>query len=237
MIQLNLLPDIKKEVILAQRMHAKVITGAVTAVAVTVGMTVIAAIYVYAVQPLQVYMANDSISKNRKEIEAQKDISKYLSLQNQLNALPSLHSEKTRDSLLMSFLPILNPGAPHQVRLSSVILSEDNQTVVLSGQTSTFEALTVFKDTLRLANLTYTPIEEGAKQQTEKLFTDVAVQNQSLSRSGAQQIVAFTIQATYSQNAFSSKVKDAQVSVPNVSNAQSADQTTNKSVFEQVTGQ
>lgn len=236
MIQLNLLPDIKKEVIRAQRTRTKVIIGSIITVVVTLGILVLSAVYVYAVQPFQIYVANESIKKNTQELQSQPDIRKYLSLQNQLSKLSDLHSNKPIDSRLMTFLPLLNPGEPHRVRLNKVSMLEETKQITFSGQSSTFEALSVFQDTLRLANVTYTPIAEGSAAQTEHLFSSVTLQESSLSKDAGQQAVSFIIRAIYNENAFSNKVKDVKLEVPSVSNSQSADQTT-KSVFVQKAGQ
>lgn len=238
MIQLNLLPDIKKQVIKAQRMRLKVIATSVSIAVVSGGVLALAAFYVYAGQPLQIMFARGDIAKYSEELQRKTDAKKYLTLQNQLAALPALHENKLVDSRLMTFLPLLNPQSPHDVNLSSLSLRAESTTLTFSGTANTYEALGVFIDTLKYADLAYTPVEDGASQAKTKLFTSVSLESSSLSRVRDEQVVAFTVSGVYSEYAFSNKVKNVSVQIPPVANSRSADQLTvgSDNVFNQTQG-
>ncbi len=233
MIQLNLLPDIKKEVIKAQKTRTKVTLGAIGASLIALGILVVSVLWVYVAQPIRIDLARKDIEKNTALLRQNKDSSKYLTLQNQLAALPDLHGGKTKTSRLMSILPILNPNEPHRVQLNSVTMSANDTSITVSGRTATFEALNVFTDTLKHAKLSYVYPDDANRKVTEQLFSTVSLQGSSLVRDGDQQIVSFTIRAVYSTEAFSNKVSNVVVSVPTIADAKSVDQTT-RSLFEEV---
>lgn len=233
MIQLNLLPDIKKEVVRAQRMRVKVTLAAISVSLVSVGILALGVLWVYVAQPLRINLVQKDIKKNTEILRGNKDSRKYLTLQNQLNALPDLHDNKSKTSRLMSFLPVLNPSDPHKVKLTSVLLSEEDSTITVTGRTATFEAQNVFTDTLLNAKLTYVNNTDLQKKITEPMFTRVDLKNSGLTKESGQQIVTFSVMATYSENAFSNKVSNVSVSVPLINDSKSVDQTTGN-LFEEI---
>lgn len=234
MIQLNLLPDIKKEVVRAQRMRTKVTLASVGVSLLAIGILVLSVMWVYVGQPIRIKLAQDDIKKNTQALKQHKDTRKYLTIQNQLGSLPALHDEKSKSSRLLSFLPALNPNEPHKVKLTSVGLSLEESSLTLSGRATSFEALNVFTDTLKLANLSYVDFDDLQKTITEPMFTSVSLQNSGLMRETSQQIVTFTLNAQYSENAFSNKVSNVSLSVPLIENTKSVDQAT-MNLFEEAT--
>lgn len=234
MIQLNLLPDIKKELVRAQRMRAKVTMAAIVASLLAIGLLILSAAWVYAVQPITLKYTRDSIDQNEQLLRQKKDTRKYLTLQNQLSALPELHGNKTIASRLMAFLPVLNPNEPNRIKLTSVVFSKEGTSLTISGRAATFEAQNVFTDTLKHAKLRYSSLEERAPAVTEPMFTSVHLQSSALTRDSGQERVSFTVQATYSENAFSNRVENATVSVPLINDSKSIDQATIGDLFEEV---
>lgn len=232
MIQLNLLPDIKKEVVKAQRMRVKVTLLAIIVSVICVGILALSAFWVYAVQPLRIKMARDDIAEQTKIIRQHKDSRKYLTLQNQLDKLPGLHEDKFKASRLMSFLPVLNPSDPNRIKLTTVMLSDTDSTITINGRTATFESQNVLTDTLANARLTYFNNRDMQKKITEPLFTSVKTKNSNLTRESGQQVVTFSITATYSENAFSNKVSNVSVSVPVIDDSKSVNQITSN-LFEE----
>jgi len=217
MIQLNLLPDLKKEFIEAQRARNRVIAMSILVCIVVVGATLLAGFYVYGIQNVQIALINSGISDNTKKLKSVKDINKYLTLQSQLAALPDLHSNKNVYSRIFDFLPTLNPSAPNNVKLSSVQVSDTNKTITFSGTTSTFLAMNTFKDALSNAKLSYAP-KDSTDIVTEPLFDTVTLTSASLGTSSGAAVVSFTITTTYKSEALVASSSDVAVTVPTISN-------------------
>lgn len=222
MIQLNLLPDVKKEFIHAERMKGKVISISIMVTIGAIGVSVALAILVYAVQPGYISVKSGEIKEKSEELRSVEDIDKYLTIQNQLKSLPELHDGKAIYSQMLEYLKVLNPAPPNNVRLSSLQVDYETKKILFNGTTNGFEAFAVFQDTLRNAELTYGSEEEGGVSKT-KLFADggVKIQNQSLSNALGKQELIFSIEATYSDAAFSPTIVDPKIEVPNIQTTQS----------------
>ncbi|HEX4662000.1 MAG TPA: hypothetical protein VH144_00110 [Candidatus Saccharimonadales bacterium] len=218
MIQLNLLPDIKKEFIRAQRARNTVISSSILTVIVAVGVTVLAFLYVVFGQQLQFVLVNNDITSQSNKLKGISDLGKYLTIQNQLSALPTLHNNKTIYSRLFDYLPTLNPSAPNSMTLSSLQIDETQQTVLFTGTSQTFEALNVFKDTLQNAEISY---QNSGDMTKTKLFSKVIVEAATLGRTNNALLVNFSVRATYDPNAFASTSTNVTINVPNIQTTQS----------------
>lgn len=218
MIQLNLLPDIKKEFIRAQRARNAVISASILTILISIGVVVVAALYVYAGQTIQIALANGDISSQTQQLKKISELDKYLTIQNQLSALPTLHKDKTIYSRLFDYLPILNPSAPNNMTLASLQVDEEQGTVLFTGTSPNFEALNVFKDTLQNAEVKY---QADGSDKTIKLFSKVIVEAATLGRTNNQLLVNFSIRGTYDDVVFAASTTNAQINVPNIQTTQS----------------
>ncbi len=231
MIELNLLPDIKKEYIRAQRNRTRVALVSMMVIAGSLGLVAVGVVYTYVAQKAIIGHYDGEIAKKTKILEQKPNTTLNLTLQNQLAALPKLHEEKIIYSRVMDMLPILNPGAPNMVSLNNMTLDDSQKTMVLNGRCDTFEALSVFQESLKHAQLTtYTIADDGSRVDTNgKLFDQVVIESSSLGLSNNMPKVSFSIRTHYNELTFSNAIKGIEVKVPQLS-AQSADD--NKRVFE-----
>lgn len=219
MIQLNLLPDIKKEFINAQKTRAVVVSSSILVTLGAIGLSILLFIYVTFLQQLQITLATNDIKSKTQQLNSVADLDKYLTVQNQLAALPGLHDGKGIYSRMLSFLPILNPNAPNSVVLSKLQLSTTDKIVGLTGTTKSFESLNVFVDTLQNAEATYKDAS-GAQQKT-RIFSTIFVQNSSIDKSNGGNRVAFTVNATYRDPVFDATNTEVTATVPNIQTSQS----------------
>lgn len=219
MIQLNLLPDIKKEYLKSQKTRALVVSSSILVTLVAIGLSVLLFVYVTFLQQLQITLATDDIKSKTGQLNNVTDLSKYLTVQNQLSALPDLHANKGIYSRLLSFLPVLNPISPNNIKLSQLQLTTNERLVTFTGSTASFESLNVFVDTLRNAQVKYK--DSSAQAQTANMFDVVYVQSSSLDKSNGKTVVAFTVRATYQESVFDARNTEVTASVPNIKTSQS----------------
>ncbi|MBC7746834.1 hypothetical protein H7Y40_02545 [Pedobacter sp.] len=227
MIELNLLPDVKKEFIKAQRTRNTVISVSIIA---TIGAGVLTALllsYVYVAQPLLISSQTNAIKKSTAELKAIPEIDKYLTVQNQLNTIDSLHSGLYKYSRAFSFLQQLNPSEPNNVSFSSVIFDKTTNTIEFQGISRNFQALNVFQDTLKNATLTY---KSGDTENTVSLFDQVVLQEAALSNVNNASVTSFKFQLVYPDVAFLSSSTDVKIAVPNLTTSD-ADRNAPKEIF------
>lgn len=209
MIHLNLLPDVKREFLKTQQVRVKVISGAFVISIAAIAITITAALWVYGAQALQQKLLTDSIKENDKKLREVKDIDKYVTIQHQLSAITALHDDKNLYSRLFDYLPALNSG----VKLSGAVLSDTEHSLTLDGQTADYRTLTVFRDTLKSASVTYR--DADGKERKMPLFESVDIVNDGLGTvESGQTLVSFKILAVYPTEVFKSSVVSPTINVP-----------------------
>lgn len=232
MIQLNLLPDVKKEFLKSQKTKALVISSSILITLGAVVVVVLLFIYTTVVQQLQINLLTDDIKNKSNQVNNIEDISKYLTIQNQLKVLPGLHEQKGAYSRLFTILPVVNPSAPNNIKLSVLNLTIADKTILLNGTTASFESLKVFVDTLSNVEATYT-LPDSDETKTEKVFDSVVVQNSSLSRLNNVSAVSFAIKLTYRESVFDARNSNVNAKVPNIQTTQSFTNAPNPQLFEE----
>ena len=219
MIQLNLLPDIKKEFINAQKTRALVMSTSIVVTLVAVGLGILLFVYVTFLQQLQITLATNDIKNKEQQLKSVSDLSKYLTVQNQLAALPELHASKGIYSRLLSFLPVLNPNSPNNVVLSQLQVTTTDKLVSFTGKTASFESLNVFVDTLSNAEVVYK--DSSNQDQKSKMFQNVFVQSSAIDKTKGKSDVSFTVRAGYQDVVFDARNIGMSASVPNIKTSQS----------------
>lgn len=223
MIQLNLLPDLKKEYLKSQKNKGLVISASILVTLSALGLSALLFVYVTFAQQLQIGLMTQDIERKAKELADISDINKYLTIQNQLSSIGSLHDQKGAYSRLFEFFGVLNPSPPNNVNLSGAQLITSDKSVMFNGTTASFESLNVFVDTLKNAQVTYT-VEGSEEPIKESMFEQVFVQNSGLGRSNETQVVSFTVRAIYRDAVFSSVNDDVKAEVPAITTTPSATQ-------------
>lgn len=225
MIELNLLPDVKKDFIKAQRSRNMLITGSILTVMIALGATILFALFVYGGQSFRISQLTSDIKTKEKALKEVKDIDKYLTIQNQLSKIDGLHQDKLIYSRLVDFLGMLNPSAPNNIQLNNLKVDGEAGTIVFEGSAPSYEAFNVFKDTLQNADVNFTTGDEDKPTVSkEKLFDPVVVNASALSSQGGKPSVSFTVTTTYSKNVFSAQARQVSVSVPNMETTNSVRQ-------------
>jgi len=152
MITLNLLPDIKKEYLKSRRTKSLFVVGAFFVSAGAVTLVALMASYVLGVQTLQISSSQNSIDESTIILTETEDLAKVITIQKQLQALPSLHESTTKVSRLFNYLKVITPD---EVNLSSVDIDFEDQTVEIKGSASDFKSINTFIDSLKNATYTY----------------------------------------------------------------------------------
>lgn len=230
MIQLNLLPDLKKEFIKAQKNKSFVVSLSIVTTVVALGLSILMFLYVNVIQNVQINLATDEIKKKSQDLNNTPDLGKYLTIQNQLAALPKLHEEKGIQSRLLGFLNVLNPSPPNNINLLSLQISALDKTMLFVGTSANFEALNIFVDTLKNADVTYILPGDPAFR-TEKMFNPVLIQSSGLSKVNDKALVSFTVIATYVDAVVGANSDGITVKVPKITTTGSVTRSPKPEIF------
>jgi hypothetical protein len=216
MIEINLIPDVKRELIKTQRMRAYVISGSIITSIVAGGVIVLLLLYIGGVQTFRESTLDNAITKQSEELAKVEDLSKILTIQNQLAAIDTQGKQKQLESRVFDVVGSVVPPAPNEVKVSKINVDATTSKMTLDGQTPAYASVQVLQKTLENAIFTY---KEGDEEKTVNLAEDIKIEQASYGKDeNDQRVVVFTISFTYPEQLFSSKVPNLVIKFKNNGN-------------------
>ncbi len=202
MIEINLVPDVKQELIKAQRVRSFVIFIAGVAGLGAVGVTVLLATYVFGAQFVRNNFADAAIASESKKLSQVEGLDNALTIQNQMTKISELHKNKKIDSRLFNVLTAIIPPAPNSVNISrTVVNSKDNRITIEAQADNGFPALEVFLKTIAATQFEYAVA--GGKSKTVPLASKILDSNRSYGQDAAgRRVLRFTVNFTYPKQLF-----------------------------------
>lgn len=204
MIEINLIPDVKQELLRAQRTRAIVISGAIVTSIIAAGAVVLLLVYIYAVQNIRGFSLDSQIKDRNAELSQVEDLSKILTIQNQLSVINSLNDNKNINSRIFDVVSAVVPPAPNNVLISQINVDNEESTVTLEGQTLNFNSMEVFKKTLDSAIIVYT--ENGEQKEVKLASTLNSGEVTYGSNANNEKVIVFTISFEFPEELFSPKL-------------------------------
>lgn len=213
MIEINLIPNVKLELIKAQKTRTKVIAGAVITSVVSISLVVLLGIYIYGIQTVRGVLADSEIKKQAATLSEVDDLSKILTIQNQLTKITSLNESKIISSRVFDMLQKIIPPSPNDVQLSTVLVDPDSTTITLDGQAKAgYPAVETFKKTILGAKVKYTDTNKESQNADLIDGSTVSISNTSYGLdSDGYTVLRFTISFKYIPELFDYASKDASV--------------------------
>lgn len=210
MIEINLIPDVKQELIKARRIRSAVVSGAIVTTIISAALVVVLALYVFGVQTVRSVVVDDAIKKGSAELAAVEDLSKMLTIQNQLTKINALNDAKSINSRSFDMLQAIIPPAPNEVQVSGLKIDADTQTITLDGQTPSYPSLEAFKKTIAAANVRFTDVDETVTD--IPLAADLSLTNVSFGEdaSGAK-VLRFTVSFSYALELFAATIDNPKI--------------------------
>lgn len=209
MIQFNLLPDVKIEYIKARRQKRLVVLSSSLAAVGTLTVLIFLILFVDAVQKKNLHDLNADIKTQSAQLEKTANLTKILTVQNQLTSLTSLHDQKPAVTRLFGFLSQLTPNA---VSIGSLRIDYSQKTLSVSGSASSLDTIKNYVDTLKATMYTV----NGTSAQAKTAFSSVVLSNFSRTATTA----TYTITTAFDPLLFDQK-HDVTLSVPSITDTHS----------------
>ena len=231
MIEINLVPDVKQELIKAQRIRSTVISSSIFVGGVAAVIVVLLAVYVFGVQFAQGLVADADIKKGADQLSKVEDLSKTLTIQNQLTKISTLHDQSKIDSRIFDVLAAIIPPAPNNVQVSNLSIDSSTSTITIEGQAAnSYAAVEVFKKTIEGANVKFKDSSDAEQQ--VKLAANVSTGDASYGEdSSGAKVLRFTITFNYAAELFSPSSKNATVVISTSGNVTDSYLGVPKSIF------
>lgn len=214
MIEINLVPDVKQELIKARRVRTVVVSTAVLVGLVSVGVVVLLALYHYGAQTLRSQLADDQIVSNSKKLAAIDDLSNTITIQHQLSRLNEIYEQTTVDSRFFDLLAAINPAPPNQVSFSLARVDAETNTIRLEGQAANgYIAADVLKKTILGTSLSFK--EQEGEARTVPLAETVSTSELSYGEdSTGKKVLRFTLTFEYDEAIFARSSENAVIVRP-----------------------
>ena len=148
MIEINLLPNVKRELLKTRVMRNRVIS-----ISFLVGGASIAAVVVLALilgsQIAAEAVQNGVIKDRNDKLMAVEDLNKVVTIQHQLTKINEQHSGKKINSRVFDVVTAVNPVAPNNVSFSDIKVNPESKTITLEGSAvNGYSALETLKKTI-----------------------------------------------------------------------------------------
>lgn len=151
MIQFNLLPDIKLEYIKSRRTKHMIILVSVLVSGAAIFVLALLFTVVVVVQKKHLNDLNHDVTRLTQDLKNKPDLSKILTVQNQLVNLPGLHAKKPVATRLFGYMTQVTPA---QISIEKLDVGFDDSTMTISGATDSLNSVNVFIDTLKFTDYT-----------------------------------------------------------------------------------
>ncbi len=217
MIEINLIPDVKQELLKAQRVRAGVISMAIFVGIAAIGVVVVLALWVFAVQTARGAISDGTIKDQSQKLSSVEDVSNTLTIQNQLSKLQEMHNTKSIDSRVFDVLTTINPPAPNDVSITNLSLDSSTKTITIEAQAvNGYPALEVFKKTIGATSFEYT---SNGEKKSVPLANGISDSDRSYGEdaSGAK-VLRFTLSFTYPDELFSKLAQNGTIIAPTKTN-------------------
>ena len=148
MIEINLLPNVKRELLKTRAMRNRVIS-----ISFLVGGASITAVVVLALilgSQIAAEAVQSGVIKDRNDkLMAVEDLNKVVTIQHQLAKINEQHSGKKINSRVFDVVTAVNPVAPNNVSFSDIKVNPGSKTITLEGSAvNGYSALETLKKTI-----------------------------------------------------------------------------------------
>ncbi|MDK2898924.1 MAG: hypothetical protein PWQ10_111 [Patescibacteria group bacterium] len=218
MIEVNLIPDVKQELIRTRRIQSAVITTTILVGLASIAIVALLAFWVFAVQAVRSNLADTQIKEGSKQLESIEDLSKVLTIQNQLTKITDLNTGKHIDSRTFGVLSVIIPTAPNDIQVSKFTVDSNESTITLEAQAyNGYSAVEIFKKTVEGAAIKYT--DSNGDQQQVPLASDIVVSDASYGKdSSGVRVLRFNFSFNYTEELLSPSAKNVTTIITNNGN-------------------
>lgn len=215
MVEVNLVPDVKLELLKAQQQRRMVISGSIVLSIIAGGVVVLLALYAFGVQTGLNALADNAINDESQKLSQVEDLSKTLTIQKQLNQLDTDESQKGITSRLFDIVSATVPEGENSVDVESLGFDAEENTIEIEAEAvNGYEALEVFKKTI--AETTFQFNRDGEPQDPVKIATAISDGERRYAENAeGQQVLRFSLSFTYADELFSSDSREGRIIGPN----------------------
>jgi len=215
MIQFNLLPDVKLEYLKTSRLKRLVYSISMIVIIASVAVILLLVSIAYVFQKKNLSDLGKDIKTYNGQLSDTPDLSKILTIQNQLNALPGLHEQKAVAARLFDYIPQVTPA---QASITQFDIDFEEHTMTFTGSAPFLDVANTFTDTLKFTTYHYSNTTDTADTaDSTKAFSNVVLSQFVRNNSGA----TYTITCSYDP-AILDSANPVKLAVPHIISSRSS---------------
>lgn len=155
MVQINLIPDVKREFLKAKSLRNFVITTSILVTAGVAGLAIVLGVFLGGILVGEAVVSS-SIKEAGQKLTSIEDLDKTVTIQQQLSRIDEQHANKSINSRLFDVMVAINPPAPNDVRISTLRMDPESGIITVEGSAvNGYAALEVFKKTIKNTKVQY----------------------------------------------------------------------------------
>ncbi|MEO8691565.1 MAG: hypothetical protein ABI397_02150, partial [Candidatus Saccharimonas sp.] len=214
MISINLIPDVKLDMLRSQKVRNFAVSISILTGAVAVAIVIVLS-GVIGVQTAAQAAANKKIETEFHKLSSVPGLNDTVTIQNQLSQISALNDTKSLDSRLLRVLEAINPAAPNDMKFSKITLDPIDNTLTIEGfAVGGFASTDVFRKTIL-----HTLIEGKARGSDaivrQPLTDDVTLHSTSYGANADSIVVlSFKISFIYPEDLFNNSLEQVKVDTP-----------------------
>jgi hypothetical protein len=168
MIQFNLLPDVKIAFIKAERQKRLIVSISTIVSIAAIIIFVLLFTFVNLAQKKNMNDLTKDIKTQSDKLMDTEDLNKILTVQNQLGALDTMHTQKIMANRLF---PYIQQVTPAQVSITQLDVDFAANTMSVTGKADSLAAVNIYTDSLKFTNYNV----EGETEDIKPAFSDVVL--------------------------------------------------------------
>ncbi len=213
LVQVNLVPDVKQELINAQRLRNRVITISVLVGIIAVAITVVLASITFGAQQIVLSSQEKNIDKGFEEFKNKPGVDQVLTLQNQLSKINSLHDSKPITSRVFNLIVTMLSGETKDIKISKIQLNSDTGEIFLEAHS--VEGFSAVEKLQKTILETYIQYQDGdnpdmiKEHLTDKVnITEDSVYGDNLEK---QKVLMFKLNFALNQNFLNNNITNLKI--------------------------
>jgi len=215
MVEFNLLPDIKLEYLKTKRLEHLVTVISTVVGCLAVAVFVFLFVYTNVYQKVKLDNLNTQIGNYSASLKSNSSLDQILTVQNQLETLPSLEAQAPTTSRLFGYIAQVTPI---NATISSLNVNYSTNSIVISGNADSLATVNTYIDTLKYS--TFDDTTTGVKNQPAFNTIVLSSFNYTNNASSSGQSAQYSITCNFAPVLFKSTDKISLI-VPNEITTQS----------------
>ena len=174
-VEINLLPDVKFELVKTRIMRRRITVMAMIVLVVSLAVTTFLALIAFGAQGVLMSVNEGRIKEQFDKYKSYENVNQIITIQNQLSKIDTLHQAKPTSSRLFNMMVSIIDGSGGSVKISRLQYDVSSGQVNLDGQAEDgFVGLERIQKSILATQILYVP-----KQQPTQVDSDTASNNVS----------------------------------------------------------